>query len=188
MSVPAPPSLSYVMRNNKKMSKNQMAFYNSLLGIPVITVAAVVLGDVPAGFQAPQLKSPGFLFAVTVSGCIGFFLQLSSLWCISATSPSTYSMVGAFNKVPVAILGVVLFDNPVTAKLAVFITMGIGGGILFSYIKSQEALAAQLAKEEASQLPGLQTDSESRVHPPDLESPTKPMHRAAAHPKTSPYN
>ena len=158
-----------VMQNTPRMGKFQTAYYNSLLGIPVISVAAVVLGDLPAALWAPQMSSLGFIAAATVSGAIGFFLQLASLWCISATSPSTYSMVGAFNKVPVAILGVVLFDNPVTLKLAVFIAMGICGGILFSYIKSQEALqeqeekaAQEAAKAKAAEAARLRADSGAR--------------------------
>lgn len=143
--------MRYVM-GSVRLSKPEMAFYNSLLGLPTILVGAFLMGELPAAFTAPQMRFAGFLLAVLVSGCFGFFLQLASLWCIFATSPTTYSMVGAFNKVPVAILGVILFNNPLTAKLAVFISMGICGGILFSYIKSREALERRLAKAAQEEL------------------------------------
>jgi len=137
--------MRYVMQTTT-LSKAQMAYYNSLLGMPMITVAAVLLGELPSALWAPQMQVPGFLAAAAFSGCVGFFLSLASLWCIDATSPTTYSMVGAFNKVPVAILGVILFDNPVTFRLAIFITMGIMGGILFSYVKAKEKSEKQRTK------------------------------------------
>lgn len=128
-----------------KLSKAQMSYYNSLLGMPVILVASVLMGDLPAVFSAPQLSQPGFIFAACFSGCIGFGLSLAALWCISSTSATTYSMVGACNKIPLAILGVVMFNNPLTLKLAVFVGLGLSGGIMFSYVKAREAEAKRRA-------------------------------------------
>ena len=139
--------MRYVMQTQVSMTKNEMAYYNSMLGIQVITVAAIAMGELPAAFYAPQMTDMAFVLAASISGCMGFAMQLCSLWCMSATSPTTYVMVGAFNKIPVAVLGIVLFDTPLTAKLAAFIAMGISGGLLFSYVKMRESQAAAAAKE-----------------------------------------
>ena len=39
------------------------------------------------------------------AGFVGFFLNLATLWCMSNNSATTYAVVGALNKIPLAVVG-----------------------------------------------------------------------------------
>lgn len=111
------------------------AFFNNLLGIPLLIMICLANGEIPAVFELPQLRSAGCIAAVLFTGVIGFLLQLASLWCISATSASTQGMVGALNKIPLSVLGIFLFGDVMTWKLAGFISVGLAGGVWFTVAK-----------------------------------------------------
>jgi hypothetical protein len=103
-----------------RLSKFGMVYYNNLLSMPLLLGLAILigeLGDVWAQVAtavggggdtaAPQwVTSPvAFVGTMIVSGAVGFALNGASLWCVQATSPSTFSMVGALNKIPLAVSG-----------------------------------------------------------------------------------
>ena len=69
------------------------------------------------------------------AGGVGFFLNFASLQCVAAAGPTTYAMLGSFNKVPITILGVFLFHAPITADAAFFVVVSLAGGFLYSYAK-----------------------------------------------------
>ncbi len=48
---------------------------------------------------------------IAFSGVVGILLSFSSLWCVSSTSATTYAIVGTLNKVPVTVLGAVIFHR-----------------------------------------------------------------------------
>ena len=136
--------MRYVMQSQPKLGRPAMAYYNSLLGIGPIILMMMVLGEVPGAWQAEQFSSGTFIVVMLISGCAGFCIQMASLWCMAATTPTTYAMVGAFNKVPASLIGVMLFDTPMTTQLALFICLGILGSFVFAYVKSTEAAAKKL--------------------------------------------
>lgn len=48
------------------------------------------------------------------SGVSAFAMSYASAWCVRTTSSTTYSMVGALNKLPIAASGIVFFGDPAT--------------------------------------------------------------------------
>ncbi len=70
-----------------------------------------------------------------MAGVLGFYLNFASLWCVSETSASTYAITGSLCKIPVAILGVLLFNTPLTPRGISFISMSIFGGLIYAYAK-----------------------------------------------------
>ena len=85
------------------LSKFGMVYYNNLLSVPLLLVVAGVNGEVIRAIEFPAWDSLGFLATLVISGIVGFALNGAALWCVQATSPSTYSMVGALNKIPLAV-------------------------------------------------------------------------------------
>jgi len=73
------------------------------------------------------------------TGVNGIVIALCTMWCIEATSGSTYSMVGALNKIPSSILGIFIFRNPVSALNLVGVGIGLIGGVVFSLDKQISA-------------------------------------------------
>ena len=68
-------------------------------------------------------------------GLVGFALNFASLNCVALTGPTTYAIVGSLNKIPVAFLGFVLFDNKISRDTWFFIAVSMCGGFLYSYAK-----------------------------------------------------
>jgi len=121
-------------------------YYNNLLSLPlVILLDLAVVGDIPRALSAGMKPDDdeiaddiGFVIAVIFSGCIGFFLSLSSFQCVQSTSPTTYSMIGSVNKVPLAIVGVIIFNTRINSQGGIFIALSLASGIMYAYAKSQE--------------------------------------------------
>ena len=92
-------------------------FYNNLLSIPVILLCSLFLEDwssanIDRNFP-PESRSY-LIIAILFSGVSSIFISYASAWCVRVTSSTTYSMVGALNKLPIALSGLIFFDAPVT--------------------------------------------------------------------------
>ena len=123
----------------KSLSKFTLSYYNNLLGIPFSLVMAVLMGEMEPFLSHPAWFEGGFIVAMLGAGTLGLGLGLASMWCVAQTSPSTFSIVGSLSKIPLAVLGIIMFSDQVTMQLACFISLSLLGGVLFSYAKNQEA-------------------------------------------------
>ena len=122
------------------MSNFSLSLYNNLLSLPLILLGMLLNSEFPAFFRIPQWKNPSFCLLVLLSGLSALGISISSNWCIARTSPSTYSLVGSFNKFPLTIIGIFLFRTPLTwlGSIFTFISL-IGGSMLFFVKQSQVA-------------------------------------------------
>lgn len=75
------------------------------------------------------------IFVMIISGLSSVFISYSSAWCVRVTSSTTYSMVGALNKLPIAISGLVFFDAPATLASVSAIFIGFVSGIVYAVAK-----------------------------------------------------
>lgn len=99
------------------------------------------------------------LIAFVSTGINGVVIALCTMWAIEATSGSTYSMVGALNKIPSSVLGIFIFRDPISWLNLVGVAIGLGGGIVFSIDKARPqpapakivATAASLVKSKGKQ-------------------------------------
>lgn len=85
-----------------------------------------------------DLWNPAFQMAALISGFVGFFISFASLWFLSTTTPTIYSLVGSLNKIPVAFAGMLLFDAAVSSKNVVSVCIGLLAGVLFAFAKSRK--------------------------------------------------
>ncbi|KAK4538676.1 hypothetical protein CDCA_CDCA19G4701 [Cyanidium caldarium] len=88
-----------------------------------------------SALSALRHESPGFQLAFVLSGLLGTLISAASFWCVSATSGSTYSVVGTLNKVPVVVLGYFIFREPTTAFTWAGVAVSIWAGYLFTESK-----------------------------------------------------
>lgn len=122
--------------NTVKLSKFGMVFYNNVLCTAILIPVALVKDEVRALIATPALLTNyGYVAANIFAGFVGFFLNFSSLHCVSVTGPTTYAILGSLNKVPVSILGYFLFDSAISAQEWFFIGVSMVGGFLYSYAK-----------------------------------------------------
>lgn len=124
-----------VTQNGAPLGEFSMVLLNSVLSLPFCLALVVLMGEATYVMESPLTFSPPFLFAATLSGLLGLLISFSSMWCLHLTSPTTFSLVGSCNKVPLAILGIMLFNAPVNLPNLAGIFVALFGGILFAYAK-----------------------------------------------------
>ncbi len=112
-----------------------MVYYNNVLSVLLLTPLCVLNGDATKFLSNANLMSSQFIGLNLLTGLFGVCLNFSSLWCVAKTSATTYAIIGSTCKIPVTILGFILFTTPVTEKGLMFIGMGTWGGLLYGYSK-----------------------------------------------------
>lgn len=116
-------------------------FYNNLLSIPVLLVGSILFEDWSAANVAknfpPESRST-VMFLMIVSGLFSLGISYCSGWCVRVTSSTTYSMVGALNKLPIALSGLIFFDTPATFSSVGSIFLGFAAGCVYTAAKIQQ--------------------------------------------------
>jgi GDP-mannose transporter len=113
-------------------------YYNNLLTIPVLVSCSLLVEDWST--QNLKLNFPvesrnRLVIGMIYSGLVAIFISYCSAWCIRVTSSTTYSMVGALNKLPLAICGLVFFAAPITVGSVSAIIIGVISGIVYAWAK-----------------------------------------------------
>lgn len=117
-------------------------FYNNLLSAPILLLASVLAEDwssenLQRNFPAEARQS--LFVGIFYSGVAAIFISYCTAWCIRATSSTTYAMVGALNKLPPAVAGIVFFAAPATFGSVSAIVLGFISGLVFTSAESTGA-------------------------------------------------
>lgn len=118
-------------------------FYNNLLTIPILFVASITVEDWSSANVAKNFPIDSrntIIAAMIFSALSSVFISYTSAWCVRVTSSTTYSMVGALNKLPIAVSGLVFFDAPVTIPSVSAIFVGFVSGIVYAVAKVRQNL------------------------------------------------
>jgi len=127
--------VSSVTESGKPLDEFTMVLLNNLLSAPLIIILILVFDEFPQVLHEPALQSTGFLVAATCSGVLSLAISFSSLWFLSETSPTTYSIVGSLNKIPTAVAGMIFFRAPVSMPNLLSISVGLIAGVCFTQAK-----------------------------------------------------
>ncbi len=126
-------------------------YYNNLLSIPILLLSSLLLEDwSPENLirNFPAESRTAVISAMVFSGLSAVGISYCSGWCIRATSSTTYSMVGALNKLPIALSGLVFFGDPANFFSVTSIFLGFLAGLVYAVAKqkqkAQEALQGAL--------------------------------------------
>lgn len=152
---------------SKQIGRYGPVFYNNLLSLPFFLVAG--FNEFPKlyeGVAAAELKvGICLLIATTVSSMMTFGV----FWCMEVTSPTTFSVVGALNKVPLTFLGMFIFAQFPETLGYVGIAVALSGGFLYTFVnlrnnrlteKKDVAVMASPPRER------LSPSSQDGAHPP----------------------
>lgn len=123
-------------------------FYNNLLTTPILVVLSLVFEDwSSANFvrNFPVETRMSLIVAMVLSGFSGVAISYCSAWCVRVTSSTTYSMVGALNKLPIALSGLVFFDAAVNFWLVNSIFVGFLAGLVYAVAQQKQKQAAATA-------------------------------------------
>ncbi|KAL2003890.1 hypothetical protein VTN02DRAFT_1739 [Thermoascus thermophilus] len=137
---------SYVLGMRKRIKLTNFKdfdtmFYNNLLSIPVLIVFTLLVEDwssANVNRNFPPANRQSIFMAMILSGLSSVFISYTSAWCVRVTSSTTYSMVGALNKLPIALSGLIFFDAPVTFPSVSAIVVGFISGIVYAIAKVKQ--------------------------------------------------
>ncbi|KAM7182748.1 hypothetical protein V8F33_014052 [Rhypophila sp. PSN 637] len=137
---------SYVLGMRKVIKKMNFKdydtmFYNNLLTIPVLIVCSLLVEDWGTENllkNFPEETRNHIFIGMVYSGLAAIFISYCSAWCIRVTSSTTYSMVGALNKLPIAVSGLIFFDAPITFGSVSAIILGFISGLVFTWSKVKQ--------------------------------------------------
>jgi GDP-mannose transporter len=107
-------------------------FYSNLLSLPFFFVPSAV--TLPALLRDIAAAPAGAKACVFLMFSTGGLMTFAVFWCMRVTSPTTYSVVGSLNKIPLALLGMVIFKHMPSAVGAVGICAALSGGMLYTYL------------------------------------------------------
>lgn len=136
---------AYVLYMRKVLSSNKVSefaavFLNNTLALPILFPLLIVRGEFTSAFkyfaEGVDTAPAGFGVLFVLNGLSGFALSLASFVCVKATSPTTYSMVGSLNKIPLTFIGWVVFGASFTTLGVLSILISLAGGVLYTYCKS----------------------------------------------------
>jgi GDP-mannose transporter len=116
-------------------------YYNNLLTIPILLVASILVEDWSAANiekNFPSDRRNTVVSVMIISGLSTVFISYTSAWAVRVTTSTTYSMVGALNKLPLSIAGLVFFDAPVTFGSVSAIFVGFVSGLVYSMAKIRQ--------------------------------------------------
>lgn len=125
--------------NKTRLDEFSMVYYNNLLSLPLLLFIIWQAGEFDMLPNEPALHNSYFLAAAIASSLLAFCISFASLWFLSSTTATTYSLVGSLNKIPVAILGLVLFNVPWSPQNLLSILVGLGAGVIFVRAKQAPA-------------------------------------------------
>ncbi|OEL25037.1 GDP-mannose transporter GONST2 [Dichanthelium oligosanthes] len=124
-------------QSTKSGSLNEvsMVLLNNVLSIPFALILIVVFNEWEYVYQAEVITEPMFWVVATASGLLGLAISFSSVWFLHQTGPTTYSLIGSLNKIPISVAGILLFNVPVSAGNFCSIVFGLFAGIFFAKAK-----------------------------------------------------
>jgi GDP-mannose transporter len=123
--------------NGERLDEFSMVFYNNLLSLPLIFVMMVMQGELSTLADQPDLTNPAFLIVAFLSGLVAFGISFSVLWFLSTTTPTTFSLVGSLNKIPVSFIGLILFETTWSLPNLLSIGVGLASGVVFVIAKQR---------------------------------------------------
>ncbi|EGD92880.1 GDP-mannose transporter [Trichophyton tonsurans CBS 112818] len=137
---------SYVLGMRKRIKLTNFKdfdtmFYNNLLSIPILMVSSLLVEDWSSANVAknfPVDTRNRLYVAMLFSGLSTVFISYASAWCVRVTTSTTYSMVGALNKLPIALSGLMFFGDPVTFPSVSAIAIGFISGIVYALAKIKQ--------------------------------------------------
>lgn len=119
-----------------------MVVYNNLLSIPMIFALIFITGEAGRLDQEVAIWHMGFQVAALLSAVIGFWISVASMWFLSCTTATMFSLVGSLNKIPLAIVGMMLFKAPTSTNNVISVMIGLAAGVVFAHAKSQSGAQA----------------------------------------------
>ncbi|XP_052185703.1 GDP-mannose transporter GONST2-like isoform X1 [Diospyros lotus] len=134
-------TLRWVMDKAKQLTRSgslnevSMVLLNNMLSLPIAIFLILLFDEWEYVIKVDVTRMPMFWVAATASGLLGLAISFTSMWFLSQTGPTTYSLVGSLNKIPISIAGMALFKAPLSLPNFFSILFGLFAGVFFARAK-----------------------------------------------------
>lgn len=133
-----------MVKRAEGMDEFSMVLYNNSLSIPFVLILMAQAGEFSIVFNELRFMPKSFYAAALASGVFGFAISLASLWFLSKTSATTYSITGSLNKIPTVAFSFLFFTTVTDVWNLTSIAFGLGAGLMFTWAKIKESNAAKV--------------------------------------------
>jgi GDP-mannose transporter len=117
---------------SREIGRYGPVFYNNLLSLPfLLFFCGGSLGEM---FGAIGSANSSALLSLVLMILVGSVMTFATFWCMKMTSPTTYSVTGALNKIPLAVLGIVVFGHHPTLIGICGIVCALSGGLVYTWL------------------------------------------------------
>ncbi|XP_054820228.1 GDP-mannose transporter GONST1-like [Prosopis cineraria] len=120
------------------LNEFSMVLLNNTLSLPSGILLIFVFNEADYLTRTPLLRLPSFWLVMTLSGCLGLAISFTSMWFLHQTGATTYSLVGSLNKIPLSVVGILLFRVPTSLENSASIFFGLLAGVFFARAKLRE--------------------------------------------------
>lgn len=135
---------AYVIYIKKMMtvdmsSRTESVFFTNLLSIPILLLFSLIFDPI----KMPEITS-GLVISIVSSAMMAYCTSFSTAWSMQVLSSTSYTMLGAMNKLIVSASGVLVFNEKFEMVKIIALLVGILSGTIYSLdsIRKREAAAS----------------------------------------------
>ncbi|KAG5494043.1 hypothetical protein JKF63_01877 [Porcisia hertigi] len=121
-------------------------FYNNILSLPFFLLMGY--DEIIPFLTACSETTVDGKLVIIISVLVSSAMTFSVFWCMSTTSPTTMSVAGSLNKIPLAFLGMLVFHQFPTATGYVGIMIALSAGLLYTFLNIRANRTKALADAE----------------------------------------
>eukprot|EP00760_Papus_ankaliazontas_P025901 PhM_4_TR2915/c0_g1_i2/m.1143/K15356/VRG4, GONST1; GDP-mannose transporter len=129
-------------------------YYNNLLSLPFLFFPGALSAE--GMVESLGHTALGGHICLALMLFVGAIMTFASFWCMKMCSPTTYSVMGSLNKIPLTFLGIVIFNTYPTMIGAVGISISLSGGIMYA-IATTRATPKKQDDDDSSRLSEVKT-------------------------------
>eukprot|EP01063_Lacrimia_lanifica_P040691 TRINITY_DN9329_c0_g1_i1.p1 TRINITY_DN9329_c0_g1~~TRINITY_DN9329_c0_g1_i1.p1 ORF type:complete len:338 (+),score=118.76 TRINITY_DN9329_c0_g1_i1:42-1055(+) len=122
----------------QEMGRWGPVYYNNVLSLPPLLLPTMFMYSDWVVKAQDLLSNSAVVVVMGVLMVVSAIMTMTSFWCMSATSPTTYSVVGGLNKVPLTVIGIYVFNQFPTQTGTIGIMGALGGGLLYTHAMNQK--------------------------------------------------
>lgn len=123
-------------------------FYNATISIPMLLVAVLATGELPALRLAPQLQSSQFVFVLFLASALGLTINHSTFLCTRVNEPLMTSTCGNLKNGAMTVIGAIAFPDFIfEARNAFGLGLSMAGAIFYATRSALRARGNSRAKE-----------------------------------------
>lgn len=159
-------------------------YYVSLVALPIVFILSVVTGELRGAIEdvsfRPELRTPGFAVALSLSAGSAFLINFFTNLCTQLTSPLTTAITGQMKNVLQTILGIFAWGYRVSALNLSGLAVALVGSLWFAYYKYDDAMLSR----SRSQTDTKQVETSNAEQHSDKHT-SLPVTGKASHPSRS---